>query len=194
MMELVINFSGGKDSTAMLALPPHRPLPVLRPRSKAQPTHEVTVWCFRKGDIGDMIDVLLFSLLDPADQRRLDRLLAMVRYKLVGVRIDFRITSTVYLQERRQMSNLERFRRKMLKAQRAYESDRAMIESGAVGLFQEERLRELDATMEKVWQKMEHRYGCRREDLEDEALRAKAEWLKLAGALDETDWYESAGA
>lgn len=41
---------------------------------------------------------------------------------------------------------------------------------------------------------MEHRYGCRREDLEDEALRAKAEWLKLAGALDETDWYESAGA
>lgn len=193
-MELVINFSGGKDSTAMLALPAHRSLPVVHAPPHMGHTHQVSIWCYRTGDIGDLIGVMLHSPDEPRSARRLARIEALVRYRVHGRRITFALVPTEFMKERKALSDLERFRRKMLRAQRAYEDDRARIESGADGLFQTDRLRELDATMEKVWQKMEQRYGCRREHLHDDALRAKADALRLAGRLDETDWYEAAGS
>lgn len=178
----------------MLSLPAHRPLPVAYAPPSMPHTHETWIWYYRVGDIGDVIGVLLNSPDDRRSERRMRRIEALVRYRLEGGRVVFRVRPTEFLQDHKQLSDLERFRRKMLKAQRAYEQDRARILSGADGLFQADRLRELDAIMEKVWQKMEDRYKCRREDLDDDALRAKAEALRQAGRLDETDWYDAAGA
>lgn len=92
--------------------------------------------------------------------------------------------------ERRALSDLERFRRKMLKVVRQYNNNRQLLMAGAGGLFQDDRLRELDAELDRAWTLMEDRYGCKREQLDDPALAARARELESAGKLFKGDPFE----
>jgi hypothetical protein len=130
---------------------------------------------------------------DPNDQRSMDRLLRMdnllhARFGWQSITRDNHRTEA--LRERTTLSDLERFRRKMLKVVRQYEANKVLIDNGVGGLFQEERLRELDAELELAWQKMEDRYGCKREQLDDPVLTARAAALIAQGKLDLKDHFE----
>jgi len=130
---------------------------------------------------------------DPNDRRSMERLNRMD--KLLSARLgwqsytrDNRKTDT--LRERSTLSDLERFRRKMLKVLRQYEANKVLIDNGVGGLFQQERLRELDAELELAWQKMEDRYGVKRAQLDDPALAARAATLIAQGKLNLQDHFE----
>lgn len=131
-----------------------------------------------------VLGAITTTMDDRRCSERAKRIEALVRYRLHSVMVEVRVVPTEWLHERRAFSDVERFRRKMLRVQRAYEQDRDAIVNGEGGLFQEDRLRELDALLEQAWQKMEHRYGVRRDQLDDPSLMARVRELRERGVLD----------
>ncbi len=65
--------------------------------------------------------------------------------------------------ERRTLTDLQRFRRKMGQVLRAYEEEKAKALRGELGL-PELALERLEEELEQAWQKAERIYGCKRED------------------------------
>ncbi len=131
-----------------------------------------------------VLGVISTTMDDRRCNERAKRIETLVRYRLNSVMVELRVVPTEWLHERSALSDIERFRRKMLRVQRAYEEDRTAILNGEGGLFQEERLRELDALLEQAWQKMEQRYGVLRAQLQDGKLLARVQELASRGALD----------
>ena len=135
-----------------------------------------------------LLGVLTVVMEDAESELRVKRITKLVEHRLYRVRVLATTAPTTWAVERRTLSNVERFRRKMLKVMRAYDEDRAAIMNGEAGLFQDDRLRELDALLEQAWAKMEQRYGVRREQLEDAALMARVEALAQRGELDTREY------
>lgn len=165
-------------------------LPVLREEDPPrQATHTVHIEVHdAHRDQRWLLGVLSVVMEDPASELRVRRITALAMHRLYRVRVNARWVATTWLGERRTLSNLERFRRKMLRVQRAFEEDRAAIVNGEAGLFQEERLRELDALLEQAWAKMEQRYGVQRSQLDDPALMARVNALAARGELDTREY------
>ena len=65
--------------------------------------------------------------------------------------------------ERRTLTDLQRFRRKMGQVLRAYEEEKAKALRGELGL-PELALERLDEELEQAWVKAERIYGCNRKD------------------------------
>lgn len=181
--------------TQMLALPPSTCRAVVVHEAPPAEATLLAVFTYRHLYPFHHLPVEVIGTIgyDPNDRRSMDRLLRMDgllsgRFGWMHISRENRKTDT--LRERRALSDLERFRRKMRKVLGLFENNKRLIHEGVAGLFQQERLRELDAEMERAWLKMEERYGVKREQLDDPALAARAATLIAEGKLNLKDRFE----
>lgn len=171
-------------------LPPPSSLPCAVPKSKPVPTHTITFYWKAKHSHSDRntIGNITIRMSDNDEIRRLERITAWLRLK-VGHGLHHCTLPLALLKEARRLSDLERMRRKWGKVMRAYQSDRERIIHGEGGLFIEERLLELEATMETIQKKVERTYGHRIEELDNAQLTQKARELDAQGLIAHTDYY-----
>jgi hypothetical protein len=189
MSELFRQYAEGRHgaSVAPLLLPAAKPCKaVVRHMPPTPPATHIIRFSVRDSNRDEtyVLGAISTTMDDRRCNERAKRIEALVRYRLHSVMVEVRVVPTEWLHERRVFSDVERFRRKMLRVQRAYEDDRAAILNGEGGLFQDDRLRELDALLEQAWQKMEQRYGVRRDQLDDPVLMARVRELRERGVLD----------
>lgn len=144
-------------------------VPYVGPRP--MPTHLVDFWWRRNHlhDDDELIGRMSCAWNDSVDQRRIVRLKSRL-YRTLEVdwhrlRVDVRPIGSA--DERRTLSDLQRFRRKMGMVLRAYEEEKAAIANGQRGL-PEIALEQLEHDLAASWTKAHKIYGHTKEDFYNE--------------------------
>lgn len=156
----------------MQLLPPASTAVVPYTAPRPQPTHQVEFWWRRdhRHEHDELLGRITCAWTDLTDQRRVTRLTTRLYLALRTdwhrLRVDTRPLLESELQ-RRTLTDLQRFRRKMGQVLRAYEEEKAKALRGELGL-PELALERLDTELEQAWQKAERIYGCSRADFKPE--------------------------
>lgn len=131
------------------------------------PTHTARYQVKRRYNGGhdwDVIGAMDVNVGSDRDMRRLRLLDARLNYKFIGTEVARVMLPIEKQKQPRQLSDLQRFRRKMGMVLRAYEQEKQEILDLHHGIFVDDELARLERDLEEAWAKAEEIYGCTRDE------------------------------